>query len=292
MNYLYMMIDLAGFTTATLTTNDGTVIGYREIGTGPGVILVHGALQSSLSFTKLAKALSSDFTVYIPDRRGRGLSGAYGTNDNRLTEADDILALADHVSAVNVFGLSSGAIITLQAALLQSEIKKIALFEPPIPLNENTFKKLDMVYERALHQGNLGRAFTAILKGTGDTSFFSRLPTFVLAPIFNFMMKAQMKSKTENEIPLQVLVPTFYHDRIVTQGSADLIEQAKNLQADVLLLQGSKSKTFLKQPLDRLVAVLPKARRVEFEKQGHLAADNSGAPVAVARELRHFFQMA
>jgi pimeloyl-ACP methyl ester carboxylesterase len=284
-----MMIDLNDFKSATLTANDGTKIGYRWIGQGPDIILVHGGLQSSLNFTKLAKALSAGFTVYVPDRRGRGLSGAYGENDDRITEANDILALAHATGTTNIFGLSSGAIVTLQAALLDSAIQKIALYEPPIPLDEQAFKKLDMVYERAMRARNLGRAFADILKGTGNTSFFIRLPSFILAPLFNFMIKKQLNNKQENELALQDLIPTFHHDLIITRKATQLIAEAKNLQADVLLLQGSKSKAFLKQPLDRLAAAIPHVRRSEIENQGHLAADNSGNPQQVAEELRHFF---
>jgi pimeloyl-ACP methyl ester carboxylesterase len=280
---------MTDFKTATLTASDGTRIGYRRIGQGPGIILVHGALQSSLNFTKLAQALSVDFTVYVPDRRGRGLSGAYGQHDDRITEAKDILALAHATGTVHIFGLSSGAIITLQAALLDRAIQKIALYEPPIPLDEQIFKKLDIDYERAMRAGNLGRAFVAILKGTGDTSFFTRFPSFILAPLANWMMKAQSNHKAENEIALQTLVPTFRQDRVVTQGAAQLIADAGNLQAAVLLLQGAQRKDFLKQPLDRLEAVIGRAERVEFKNQGHLAADNSGAPLKVAAALRHFF---
>ncbi|MGB9370930.1 MAG: alpha/beta hydrolase, partial [Halobacteriota archaeon] len=68
------------YTTVSVTSNDGTVIGYRQMGSGPGIILVHGAVMSSQLFMKLGTALSDTFTVYIPDRRGRGLSGPFGDN--------------------------------------------------------------------------------------------------------------------------------------------------------------------------------------------------------------------
>jgi len=59
-------------------TSDGTTIGYRQIGSGPGLILLHGGMQASQHYMRLATALSDAFTVYVPDRRGRGLSGPYG----------------------------------------------------------------------------------------------------------------------------------------------------------------------------------------------------------------------
>jgi pimeloyl-ACP methyl ester carboxylesterase len=57
-----------------VTSKDGTKIGYRQYGAGPGVVLLHGGLQASQNFTTLAQLLSDTFTVYVPDRRGRGMS--------------------------------------------------------------------------------------------------------------------------------------------------------------------------------------------------------------------------
>ncbi|MGP8062370.1 MAG: alpha/beta fold hydrolase [Acidimicrobiales bacterium] len=45
------------------------------MGSGPSVVLLHGAGQSSGIFSKLARKLNGEFTVYVPDRRGRGMSG-------------------------------------------------------------------------------------------------------------------------------------------------------------------------------------------------------------------------
>ena len=59
----------------SVRSNDGTPIGYYELGQGPGLILVHGAGQSSENLRTLARELSDAFTVYVPDRRGRGMSG-------------------------------------------------------------------------------------------------------------------------------------------------------------------------------------------------------------------------
>jgi pimeloyl-ACP methyl ester carboxylesterase len=68
------------YTIGSVTSNYGTTIGYQQLGSGPGVILVHGAVSSSQLFMKLGAALSDAFTVYIPDRRSRGLSGLFGDN--------------------------------------------------------------------------------------------------------------------------------------------------------------------------------------------------------------------
>jgi pimeloyl-ACP methyl ester carboxylesterase len=68
------------YTIGSVTSKDGTTIGYRQLGSGPGITLLHGAEGASQHVMKLGFALSDAFTVYIPDRRGRGLSGPFGDN--------------------------------------------------------------------------------------------------------------------------------------------------------------------------------------------------------------------
>ena len=118
------------YTTGSVNSNDGTVIGFRQLGSGPGVILLHGAVSSSQLFMKLGTALSDAFTVYMPDRRGRGLSGPFGDKYGIQKEVEDLDAILNKTDAHNVFGLSAGALIALYAALRLPAIRKAALYEP------------------------------------------------------------------------------------------------------------------------------------------------------------------
>src|SRR6202000_2841680 len=79
-------------------------------------------------------ALASDFEVVIPDRRGRGGSASSRHRSGRVIdqEAADIRVLIDEVAARGVFGLSVGAIVTLNAVRPTDTVAKIALYEPPL----------------------------------------------------------------------------------------------------------------------------------------------------------------
>jgi len=66
-------------TTGHVEAADGTRIGYRRLGVGPGVIVLHGGMNSSQHMLKLGRGLADAFTVYLPDRRGRGMSGSFGS---------------------------------------------------------------------------------------------------------------------------------------------------------------------------------------------------------------------
>ena len=52
--------------------SDGTMIGYTVVGSGPGLVIVHGNASSSDDFVAVAGILSSGLTVYSVDRRGPG----------------------------------------------------------------------------------------------------------------------------------------------------------------------------------------------------------------------------
>ena len=114
-------------------------------------------MQAAQNLMKLAVALADSFTVYLPDRRGRGLSGPPGSHYSLTAECEDIDALAQATGARNIFGLSSGAIIALQAALVLPAIGKAALYEPPLSVSGSTPTRWVARYDREVAQGALAR---------------------------------------------------------------------------------------------------------------------------------------
>src|SRR6185295_3403762 len=80
-------------TSGRVTSRDGTPIGYLKTGRGPAVVIMHGSMESARSHTLLAQALAGDFTVYLPDRRGRGLSGPHRPDHSVRTEVEDLQAV-------------------------------------------------------------------------------------------------------------------------------------------------------------------------------------------------------
>jgi len=84
---------------------------------------------------QLADLLAQHFTVFNYDRRGRGDSG--DTKPYAVErEIEDIHALIDVADgSAYVWGLSSGAILALEAAASGLAINKLALQEPPLFVN-------------------------------------------------------------------------------------------------------------------------------------------------------------
>ena len=70
------------------TSADGTRIGYVTSGTGPPLVMVHGATADHTALSRVVPLLESDYTVHAVDRRGRGLSGDSAPYDISLEYAD------------------------------------------------------------------------------------------------------------------------------------------------------------------------------------------------------------
>ena len=122
---------------STVISADGTTIAFDRVGSGPPLVLVAGAFNTRSTTAPLAAALQDDFTVLNPDRRGRGDSGdtpPYSV----AREIEDIEALIDAAGgSAAVFGYSSGANLTLQAAANGAPISKLVVYEPPFLVDDS-----------------------------------------------------------------------------------------------------------------------------------------------------------
>src|SRR5262245_47232567 len=117
----------------SVRSKDGTAVAYARSGHGPPLVLVHGTTADHTRWAPLLAALEQRFTVYALDRRGRGGSGdAAGYAIER--EFEDVAALVDSIGEpVGLLGHSYGALLSLEAMLRTSRVRKLVLYEPPIP---------------------------------------------------------------------------------------------------------------------------------------------------------------
>jgi pimeloyl-ACP methyl ester carboxylesterase len=277
----------------SVTSRDGTVIGYRRLGDGPGVILLHGAMSSSHNHVQLAEALADSFTVYVPDRRGRGFSGPYRDDHSIRTDVDDMAAVLEATGAHNVFGCSSGAIIALEAARTVPALRRAAIFEPPLFADRRVPAAVLARFDKAMADGNIAGALVVGMKGAKmGPPVFTAIPGRLLEPLTKLAMAHEDRHGTNGYVPMRALAPTLHYDFQLAAELSGAPERYQAITADVLLLGGSKSPAYLKRALDALARVMPDAERVELAGVGHAAAWNSdrgGQPALVGGALRGFF---
>lgn len=276
------------YTKETVLSKDGTIIGYRQLGKGPGIVLIHGGLKSSQDFMKLAVILSRNFTVYVVDRRGRGFSGSVGDNFSVIREVEDIQALVTKTGAQNIFALSAGALVALRAALSMPSLKRIGLYEPPFSVHGSTPAAWVSRYTKEVAQGHLASACVTGMKGLAIVHIFTLIPRFILRPGLALVMMLQGKSKPD-EVTIRSLVPTWRYDMQIVDEMKDTLDQYTKLDAQVMLMGGTKSPAWLNVSLDALEKTLPNTKRVILPGLGHDGPEDDGDPEVVAKELLTFF---
>ncbi len=258
-------------------SKDGTPVAFDRTGDGPPVILVAGALgvRSHPMFTELAALLSKEFTVINYDRRGRGDSGdtpPYAVE----REVEDIEALIDAAGgSARLYGISSGAVLALEAgSRLAEKVKKLALYEPPFviddswpPLPEDYVEQIN----RMVAEGRRGDAVALFMKVVGVPEEF--IPKMREMPMWPEMEKVAHTLAYDG---------AFMQD--VQAGRplpADRVEQWASAAMPTLVIVGGASEPFFHRGAQALVDVLHNAQLRVLEGQTHEVSTEALAPVLV-----------
>ncbi|RQH01861.1 alpha/beta fold hydrolase [Natrarchaeobius oligotrophus] len=118
---------------------DGTEIAFERTGSGPPLVLVHGGAcdRRFWDLSDVRSTLAEEYTVRAMDCRGVGESG--DAADYELErEFEDVAAVVDSIDEpVTLLGHSSGALLSLEAALRTNNLRELVLYEPPIPVGDH-----------------------------------------------------------------------------------------------------------------------------------------------------------
>jgi pimeloyl-ACP methyl ester carboxylesterase len=253
-----------------VTSKDGTTIAFDKMGEGAPVVLVCGGSVDRSSNAQLASTLAADFTVLNYDRRGRGPSGdtlQYAVQ-REIEDIDAVIQAAG--GSAHLYGSSSGAALALEAAASGSAVTKLALWEPPYILDEQSRPPSDQVeqYERMLAEGRRGDA----------AQYFMEKVVGMPAEFVAGARSAPWWAATE------ALAHTLPYDATIMGDYALPTATAAKVSAPTLVIDGGGSFGFMAQTADALAEVLPHGRRVTLEGQDH----NVDAAV-LAPALREFF---
>lgn len=150
-------------------------------------------------------------------------------------------------------------------------------------------------FDQEIAEGTVAEATVTLTKDFGKfllppsiQSLFTILPRFALERFYAWFLRNDAKNAKGDDVPSEVLIPTFHFDYQLVAERKGSLESFKAVRAEVLLLGGSESPSFLKHTLDALSRVLPNVERVELQGFGHGAALDGGKPERVAQELRRF----
>ena len=278
------------YNTGSVTSKDGTKIGYRQIGSGPSIILLHGGVNASQHLMKLGTLLSDEFTVYIPDRRGRGMSGSISENYSIEKEDDDIDAILKKTGAHYVFGTADGALFALHAAISNHAIYKVAAYEPLIFAGQpelDQFRITIQHLDKNMMEGKVAKATVDLTKDS--VNFIKPIPDFILIPLVKLILWTNVKTVKGDDVSYHDLISTLRDELHLVEKTEGTLDDYKNVSAKVLLLEGSKTQSLLKDSVNALNTVLPHSNLIEIKGLNHDSAQDYGKPEPIAQELKRFF---
>jgi pimeloyl-ACP methyl ester carboxylesterase len=260
-----------------VASGDGAEIAYWSTGTGPPLVLIHGGPADHSRWAPLLAYLEPHAAVHAMDRRGRGASSD-GPQYDISREFEDVAAVVDAVAAavgakVDVYGHSFGAACALGGATLTTNVRRLAVYEPPVrPTREvyppGLLERLDALLADGKLEALVETVFRAEIEMTDDEF-----------EAFRSQASWPARVGAAHTIPRET--------RVEMAGAFD-IALASRITAPTLLLTGEHSVNFLQADIDLLAASLPDARVVVLEDQGHVA--DVLAPDMFARHLLSFLR--
>jgi pimeloyl-ACP methyl ester carboxylesterase len=255
----------------TVRSKDGTLIAFDRGGDGPPIILVDGALcyRASGPMGPVAKLLTSDFTVFTYDRRGRGDSSNTGPYSVER-EIEDLDALIKEAGGTaSVYGISSGAALALEAANRGLAITRLALYEAPFivdasrpPIPEDFLSRLNDL----IASDRRAEAVKLFMKLVG-------VPTVFIA-LMRVMPAWPKLTAVAHTLPYDI---TIVKDN--QRGKPLPTRRWASVTVPTLVMDGGKSPAWMRNGMRELGEVLPNARCRTLEGQTHMLKANAIAPV-------------
>jgi pimeloyl-ACP methyl ester carboxylesterase len=251
---------------------------------------------------KLGRLLADAHTVCLPDRRGRGMSGAFGPAYGIQREDEDLAALVEHTAAECVFGPANGGLFAMHGAIGLGRVRKVAAYEPLLlwggpdddavrhtfttmqqmirggRMGEGIMFSIRETVDRAVHRGQMSRWFAAAVHA---------FPSRVGARLIDLFLRHD-RPRAGN-VAWRDLVASLPAELDPVLDTVGTLEQYRRLDADVLLMYGGKSDPMFADCAEALHAVLPHSTMLRLPGLNHDSAQTYGKPATIAATLRLFF---
>ncbi|MCH6170364.1 alpha/beta fold hydrolase [Pseudonocardia alaniniphila] len=254
------------------TSSDGTTIGWRQLGSGPAIVVMHGAIATGEQWLPVAHALADEYTMLLVDRRGRGLSGDAEAYDLSTEVADLEAVLAVAGPGATVLGHSYGAITAAATVAAGAGVSALVLYEPPLPVNGSFLGTALAPLAAAVAAGENERVLSIMLTDIVHT------PEADVDALRQTTMWAEMVA----------LAPTLERELRVVDGLAGDVDRFTTIRQPTLLLLGSDTAQHHVDATRFLTERLPHATLVELPGQEHFA--HATAPTLVADVVRSFLR--
>ena len=162
-----------GWTDSFVIANGIRIHYWRTGGDKPALVMLHGSSDDGLCWTSLAKELTSDYDVFLPDARGHGLSDPAMATDSADAQAEDVAALIRELKLDRpiVMGHSMGASSAAWfAAKYPGMARAIVLEDPGLLPRTGGRGRMDVEAVRARILARNQTSYDDLVKGCVESS--------------------------------------------------------------------------------------------------------------------------
>ncbi len=263
--------------TPVVSPVDGAGLEMVSVGSGPGVVVMHGGGIDAAVYRRLAARLSPSFTVHLYNRRGRGHSGARPADYGLHTEIDDLRAVLDATGARRLVGHSMGGFLALAAAR-ELAVDRLALFDPAVNVGGAFPTDYLPEFERLVAEGDTRTAMLVLSQGLRNPGSTWPLPV-QRAAVRAVLLTAPGKTMAR-------LFPTVPAEcRLAFDADGPAADWA-GVTAQTRFYIGARSPDYYLPMAEALVRAMPHASLEVVPRLGHDALARAGT--GLVRSLSQF----
>jgi len=250
----------------TVTAADGTEIAYEIHGTDsadsadvvdggkPPLVLLHGG-GTRRYWDPVVPQFADDYTVVVPDRRGRGDSDDH-EEYSLGKEVEDTVAVVEAVDGEPVlYGHSFGGLRAIETAR-EVSVAAVVAYEPAVLVGDyreesNLADRMAAKLDAGDSEGAMRLHLREVLHGgdIGDEAFEAWLDEWPAWPEYAGFIESTLRM-----------------DRVIEEYR---LPTTLDVDAPALLLTGSEGPSHLRDSVRAVDEALPDSRLVEFDGVGH-----------------------
>ncbi len=261
-----------------IEVSPGRFVGWETLGSGPGLVVLHGSARAGRHYRRLARGLTDKFAVHLVDRNGRGLSLPRDDGPGLAGQVADVAAVFEATGARFLFGHSAGGMVALATAPVVKP-DRLVVYEPAVSIDHSIPRGQADDLRRELAGPDAARGMVHFAKDVGAVPDWA--PTGATALFFRLFLNGPGGKE------ISELVPLVIPDIEMIEKDDGPASRFAAITAKTLVMWGDRSPPYLTDAARKVAAAIPAAQGLELKGQKHDAPDFFAAPL-VARHIATF----
>lgn len=255
--------------------DDGATLRVTSVGSGPGVVIVHGGGVTARLYRRLADRLSGRVTVHLYNRRGRADAPPRREPYKIADDVDDLGVILRGTGATSVIGHSSGGYIALVAAQ-RLPVERLVLYDAAVSINGAFPAAWLPAAQAAAATGDLARCMALTSAGINSHQPTAHLPLSVQTLLCRLFLRTSVGAS------MGALLPATLDESQEIADHDGPASRWANIAANVLLTYGTSGPPYYQGLNQALAAVIPTATLLPIKHHGHDGINRAPAPLVDA----------